>query len=62
MLHISIAESFTLRLYYTKKVTFAIDKSTTKIECRDPSFQKSPIKPYENLFSHPFFFVVDFSI
>jgi hypothetical protein len=25
-----------------------------------PSFQKSPIKPYENLFSHPFFFVVDF--
>ena len=26
-----------------------------------PSFQKSPIKPYENLFSHPFFFVVDFS-
>ena len=27
-----------------------------------PSFQKSPIKPYENLFSHPFFFVVDFFI
>ena len=26
-----------------------------------PSFQKSPIKPYENLFSHPFFFVVAFS-
>ena len=22
-----------------------------------PSFQKSPIKPYENLFSHPFFFI-----
>ena len=22
-----------------------------------PNFQKSPIKPYENLFSHPFFFI-----
>jgi hypothetical protein len=27
-----------------------------------PSFQKSLIKPYENLFSHPFFFSVDFFI
>ena len=27
-----------------------------------PSFQKTPIKPYENLFSHLFFFVVDFFI
>ena len=31
--------------------------SPTFSEVIYPSFQKSPIKPYENLFSHPFFFI-----